>query len=630
LEGAEREASLARGGDGRVARVCGGWISVGDDALRLAGLEMTLCMRLNDTAKAWDAPLFAKDNPKDACGTILSAGGGQLRYVWRTTPASERVVNPQGDNADFLNGVMRLGVPVARIDAGGWHDVVVRFRGPNLELFVDGVLVDEEWPHGELHEFHGPFLIGAGWRDGRKVSGFHGLIDHVALWNRALTNEEIVRLSGGAEDVARRDVAILGRPRAVPQYWRPRGHNTSAGDCMLFSQGGRLHLFWLFDRRHHASKWGRGGHQWAHWSTADLVRWEEHPRAIPITRGWECSIGTGCFIEYEGRIYAFYADFSAWGCYKDSPYRDLSVVMAESDDCIHFTKSHTPSARGFDSTVLRDPATGLFHLLTPGSLPDGQNGLLDYTSADVRGPWTLQPNLFLEVFGCCPHAFEWNGWHYLWMGNRAWFSRNPTGPWKEQKPERLICLQVPKSAVFGKGRAFAAGWLGDDGWGGDIVFHELLQDADGTLGAKFVPEMMPPCGDPVVLTPEGPAVAGVPRDARVTMKLQPRSATTPFSLRLRGTEAPGSGLQLRFDPVQRSAAFLFPEGVRSDSAPFTEIDAVDGLDRSVKLDIVIVGDIFDICINERRTITARCKGLTGDRLGFDGCAASNIEARLLK
>jgi hypothetical protein len=30
-------------------------------------------------------------------------------------------------------------------------------------LFVDGVLVDEEWPHGALHGFQGPFLVGAAW-----------------------------------------------------------------------------------------------------------------------------------------------------------------------------------------------------------------------------------------------------------------------------------------------------------------------------------------------------------------------------------------------------------------------------------------------------------------------------------
>ena len=44
--------------------------------------------------------------------------------------------------------MLRLRVPLKLSVPADWHDVVARFRGPNLELFVDGVLVDEEWPHG--------------------------------------------------------------------------------------------------------------------------------------------------------------------------------------------------------------------------------------------------------------------------------------------------------------------------------------------------------------------------------------------------------------------------------------------------------------------------------------------------
>jgi hypothetical protein len=642
LEGAERDASLARGGDGRVAQVNGGWLTVGDAALAVTGPEMTLCMRLKDTSQAWDAPLLAKDNPHDAYGTILSASDGHLRYVWRTTPAAERTTTPSTDapdylKEDYLNGVMRLNAPVAMIGAGGWHDVVMRFRAPSIELFVDGVLVDENWPHGELHEFVGPFLIGAAWRDGQKIAGFNGLIDHVAMWKRALTDAEVAGLSGGAREIARRDLEILGPHRPMPQYWRPRGYNTSAGDCMLQFFRGRLHLFYLFDRRHHGSKWGRGAHEWGHWSTADLVRWEEHPLALTVTHGWECPHGTGSLIEFKGKIYAYYADFSAWGHFKDSPYHELSICMAESDDGIHFTKTGKISPRGFDSHTMYDPSTGLYHLLTPGSgqqwptnWPDGKNGLLDYTTTDpAHGPWTLQPKHFHEMFGCCPHYFEWNGWHYLWMENRFWMSSSMKGPWQENSPARLVPMQVPKSAVFGD-RAFAVGWLGEQGWGGDLVFHELIQNADGTLGDKFVPEMMPPCGDPVTLAKVGGALAGVPRDARVNATLQPHSATAPFTLRLRGTEAPGSGLGLRFDPIQRTAAFLFPEGARTDAAPFTESDAVEGLDRPVNLEIILVGDIVDVCINERRTLATRCQGLTGDRLAFDTCDAASIDVRPLR
>ncbi|MCY2932449.1 MAG: hypothetical protein NTV86_23730 [Planctomycetota bacterium] len=642
LEGDDRDASLARGGDGRAARFAGGWVSVGDSNLKLTGPEMTLCLRMKDTAQAWNAPLLAKDDPNDPYGTILSAGEGQLRYVWRTTPAAERTNALPFDNStpDYLNGVMRLHVPAAVIGQGGWHDVVIRFRSPNLELFVDGVLVDEEWPHGELHEFHGPFLIGAAWRDGQKVSGFNGLIDHVAMWNRALTNEEIVALSGGAETVARRDLEILGPHKGVPQYWRPRGHNTCAGDCMLFSHGGRLHLFWLFDRHHHASKWGRGAHEWAHWSSADLVRWEEHPRAIKLTEGWECAAGTGSLIEYQGKVYAYYAEFTAWGNYKDSPYKELSICLAESDDCIHFRKLGKIPPRGFDSHTFLDPATGLYHLLTPGSgqvwpnnWPDGKNGTLEYTATDpVHGPWTLQPKHFHEAVGCCPHVFLWNGWYYLMIESRVWLSRSLAGPWTENSPTRLCPLYVPGGAVF-NGRAFFAGWLGEGPagrWGGNIVLHELVQNPEGMLGMKFVPEMIPPSGDAVALTPAGSALAGLPRDARVRLELRPNSPATPFSLRLRATEAPGSGLALRFDPAGRTAAFAFPEGAPTKAAPFTELDAVEALDRPVALDIVLIGDIIDVCLNGRRTLTTRCQGLAGDRLALDNCTASALDARPLK
>ncbi len=42
------------------------------------------------------------------------------------------------------------------------------------------------------------------------------------------------------------------------------GDAMSVGDCMPYVHDGRYHVLYLKDRHHHASKWGRGGHQWAH------------------------------------------------------------------------------------------------------------------------------------------------------------------------------------------------------------------------------------------------------------------------------------------------------------------------------------------------------------------------------
>ena len=144
-------------------------------------------------------------------------------------------------------------------------------------------------------------MVGAAWEEGQLKANFRGRVDYVALWDRALSDDEIVRLSGGKEQVARRCLKILALQQPVPNYW-----HTYAGDCMLLWDGQRLHLFYLFDRRHHTSKWNLGAHQYAHLSSSDLLHWEHHPLALVLDRGWECAIGTGDFIYHEGRYYAFY------------------------------------------------------------------------------------------------------------------------------------------------------------------------------------------------------------------------------------------------------------------------------------------------------------------------------------
>ena len=68
LTGAERAASLARGGDGRVARLNGGYLEARqgvDDKLNLEGNAVTLCARLRDPGGNWMAPLFSKHGGHD-------------------------------------------------------------------------------------------------------------------------------------------------------------------------------------------------------------------------------------------------------------------------------------------------------------------------------------------------------------------------------------------------------------------------------------------------------------------------------------------------------------------------------------------------------------------------------------
>ena len=99
---------------------------------------------------------------------------------------------------------------------------------------------------------------------------------------------------------------------------------------MPMYDGRTLHVYYLFDRRHHKSKWGLGAHQWAHVASSDLVHWEHYPMALPITNESEGSICTGSVFFHQGKYYAFYATRKA--------DRSEQLGVALSDDGVHFEK----------------------------------------------------------------------------------------------------------------------------------------------------------------------------------------------------------------------------------------------------------------------------------------------------
>jgi hypothetical protein len=637
LSGAEREASLCRGGDGQVARFRGGYLRTTGTSgapLALQGKQMSLLVRVRDVDGRWATPLLAKDAVDDEYGMLLYGRDAALHYVWRTEPLVRRAGRATGNTArhrEGADGVLRLKVPAAVIDPSRWHDVLVRFRDANLELFVDGVLVDEEWPHGGLYQFAAPFLIGAGYQQGKLQAGFDGLVDHVALWDRALSAEEIRQLSGGAAEVNARELEINGPLQTSPQYWKPRGYNAWAGDCMPFFHDGTFHLFYLFDRHHHSSKWGQGAHQYAHLSSTDLVHWQQQPMAVPIVRQWECSMGTCDCLWHDGVYHMFYTDCGSRCEYNDKPQEGSWIFVATSTDGIHFHKDLKPLVRGGDCTVFRDPATGLFHLVRGGG-----NRLV---SSDLRH-WEEIPGDFVRrkpgTTGECPHLFAWNGWYYFILGTNAiWRSRSALGPWEEMKPTIYDGLYVPKVAEFTGNRRILAGFNFERGWAGHLALRELVQSPDGSLGMKFPPELIPASGAPLALTlaTAGAQVSGdthkvtvkagerfafaaldgAERNVRIRIRVVPQPGAEAFGLCLRGAGQYEGGCELRFEPRRQRAQYGSPlgggpareaTGLIARGRDFA-IENVERLDQPFTLDIIVKNDLVDTCIDGRRTMLTR-------------------------
>ncbi|MCY2994445.1 MAG: hypothetical protein NTY19_42250 [Planctomycetota bacterium] len=293
LEGGESVASLARGGDGKVARFDGGHLEIGGPAFDPPGAEFTLLLRVRDLQGEWNAPLFGSYGGDGRASLYLRGvdgatlpredrnyvGGkmstptawmfgwpegpraikgsrGVIEFLWgakglNLTPARVNMLPknlPPGEipplARDANNAVQHLVFPMEPTGPREWHDVVVRATGAKLELWLDGVLLDEEFPIGTTRPVTAPRYFGAALlADGKLLAGFHGLMDHAALWHRALSEAEIVALSGGAKLAQQRELAILGAPPEQMQYFRARGHNSKAGDCFPLFHDGTYHLF---------------------------------------------------------------------------------------------------------------------------------------------------------------------------------------------------------------------------------------------------------------------------------------------------------------------------------------------------------------------------------------------------
>ncbi len=314
-----------------------------------------------------------------------------------------------------------------------------------LELWVNGVLADEEWPAGE------PLFSAADFTP-------------AALPRRPDT---------------------AGRIEGAAEGWRPGG-KIFVGDCMPYAYGGRYHVLWLKDRRHHRSKWGLGAHQWEHISTTDFTAWDIHPTAVEIDDPMEGSICTGSFIACGEKQYLYYTVRMA----DRSP---APISRSVSTDGIHFEKDrsfrltlserfHGPSAR--DPKVVR-LADG-FHMFVTTTDLDADRGALAHLVSESGEEWKEAGALYLAPDKHqpeCPDFFTFGGWNYLVfsIAGTAHYLKSRSFPdrW-EGEGETIPCGRVPKAAVY-NGRLIFTGFRAIEGYAGTMTFTEALAEPDGTL-----------------------------------------------------------------------------------------------------------------------------------------------------
>ena len=534
---------------------------------------------------------------------------------------------------DFRPKPLTVGFPVKLLSVNAPHKLLLRDLGFRLDFFVDGVLADQEWPIGS---------VGA---EGTPEAQATSAVRDVRIWSSALSDEAVDRQNGSKQAIAARNLEILGPHSNEMQYFRPRGYNTSAGDAMPFFHDGVLHVFYLLDRRHHQSKWGLGAHQWAHVSTTDLTHWNTYPMALTIEHDWEASICTGSVFFDNGNYYAFYAT--------RMQDRSEHLAMAVSKDGVHFQKLlpspfEEPKAP-YRHGPNRDPfvfgQNNAFHMIVTASLaapekPELAGALEHLTSSNLK-TWKVEPSPFLVTGYAsdpeCSDFFMWHGWYYLLFSERGEahyrMSRNPSGPWTKPAVDVFdgIEARVMKTAAFTGDRRIGVAFVPDGDFGGNLVFREILQSADGTLHTTF-PHEMTPHGtvelQPAIKTAKGhvdlapgsvaldatqaaaAAAISVPDNFTLKATLSPADAASRFGF---GFEdgAGSAASSIEFDPLDGRIQWT---GTPSPAGALPFLDGVQDLVGPIKVELVTQGTTVDLNVNGRHTLIHRLPAMIGNSI----------------
>lgn len=266
LKGAEKKLSKRHGGDGKVFEFNGGFLDAGQGErgeLNLSGNAVSILVRF-------------KASMTEDYSEILSKGGNDQEVACivalRKLEKGLYVETLMGNDA--IAGAHRLRFLLPSGSEKEWHDVILRFDGKKSQLYVDGGLADNDVTVGEIRAGNPkPLTVGGPAR-------FKGRIDHIGLWNRCLSDKEIMKYCGvkSLKDI---------RPDSYNLTYRPQFHFSPKKDFQndpngLFYYKGIYHLFYQCWPSHRPE----GFKDWGHATSTDLVHWTQDDNRITPDLKW--------------------------------------------------------------------------------------------------------------------------------------------------------------------------------------------------------------------------------------------------------------------------------------------------------------------------------------------------------
>ncbi len=534
------------------------------------------------------------------------------------------VVLHSAEHPDWRN--MTVGIPLAMLKKPwGKHEVVLDFTGPRWTMYVDGELLDNDFPFG-----YPQWAATNRWElDPRAVS-------KAALYCPAIA-----------------PVAKPGKQAksAQVQYWTPPGHNAWVGDVVSFYYQGRYHIFYLYDRRHHQSKFGCGAHYFEHISTVDFKTWTEHEAATPLEEQWEC-IGTGTPFVFDGKLCLSY------GLHTGRVYPDDKTTWPAQWDYLkrngrtgEFHRDSTPGVpAGATYSVCEDGVAAfkktwiMFHPCQNPSVytdPSGKLRMLAnagsrgiWESDDIDGGWRCVSPDF-PPGGDCTFFFRWGQRDTIIGGFKDMWSKPADAP--DTAYEDMVAkgtdfydgLAVPAITEVGGGRFLMAGWVGVRGWGGILAIRELVQGADGVIGTRWMKETLPRTAAAKTLAPRIAAYATYSADTPaylLTFRVAP-AEVRKGKLVVSFQAADGKGQHdLLIDLAANRADFGRPiKSLAGVETPFQVRVAVKGNEK-------LGGTIFDVEIAGARTAIVYREDLMVGKMSFhpEGVELRDVKVAALR
>ena len=197
----------------------GDWVDVAQLQRTLTSASMEVWIKTSTTSQ----------------GVIVSIEGGHLFYINRHSAS--------GDLLPVFDGSSVNDVQITSDDFsdGQWHHLVGTNDGTMTRLYADGNLISErEESLFDLSESDNEVRIGANVvLSGADFAPFDGLIDEVRLWDRALTNQQIlananIKLSGSEEGlIGYWNFDLLNEDGTVSDLSGNGNHGTLVGNAQV-------------------------------------------------------------------------------------------------------------------------------------------------------------------------------------------------------------------------------------------------------------------------------------------------------------------------------------------------------------------------------------------------------------